>query len=78
MLEVELKGVCEPYDVSIEPRVLLIPGEILQDTVTRRKFKVVTYSLTHILHIDYVVVCFTYSRTVRRTSVTFRGLLSVT
>jgi len=44
VLEVELKGACEPYDVVIEPSVLLIPGQILQDTITRRKFKVATHS----------------------------------
>jgi len=40
VLEVELKGVCEPYDVVIQPSILIIPGQIAQDTVVRRKFKV--------------------------------------
>jgi len=40
-LEVELKGICESYNVVIEPSVLLVPGQIIQDTVIRRKFKVV-------------------------------------
>jgi len=47
VLEVELKGICESYDVVIKPSVLLIPGQILQKTVVRRKFKVKeSYSLS--------------------------------
>jgi len=41
VLEVELRGICESYDVAIDPCVILIPGKILQNTVTRRKFKVI-------------------------------------
>ena len=49
VLEVELKGVCESYDVVMEPAVLLIPGLIPQDTVVRRKFKVSHhYSVTRL------------------------------
>lgn len=43
LLELELKGTCDPYNVVIEPSVMLIPGRILQDTVIRRKFKVARY-----------------------------------
>jgi len=49
IMEVELKGDCVQYDVVIEPSVLLVPGLILQDTVTRRNFKV-THPCSSILY----------------------------
>jgi len=57
VLEVELKGVCESYDVVVEPSVLLIPGQILQDTVLRRKFKVTHWYTQSVLFIACVELC---------------------
>ena len=39
-LELELKGDCQPYCVSIEPTVIAIPGQLYQGTVIKRKFMV--------------------------------------
>lgn len=41
VLEVDIKGVCLPYNVLIEPSAFLIPGQIMQDTVIKKKFKVI-------------------------------------
>ena len=49
VLEVELKGTCESYNVVVEPTVILVPGQILQDTVVRRKFKVIHSCMNHVL-----------------------------
>jgi len=51
VLEVELRGVCECYDVVVEPRVMLVPGQIPQDTVVRRKFKVGHTVLLNVLQL---------------------------
>lgn len=40
VLEVDVKGSCIPYDLVIEPNAFIIPGQILQDTVIKKKFKV--------------------------------------
>jgi len=57
LLEVELKGVCESYDVVVEPCVLLIPGQIMQDTVIRRKFKVTQSRIQFVLIVSAECVC---------------------
>jgi len=40
VLEIDVKGSCIPYDLVIEPNAFIIPGQILQDTVIKKKFKV--------------------------------------
>ena len=49
VLEVEVKGTCELHDVSVEPSIILVPGQIIQDTIVRRKFKVFLHTV-HLLH----------------------------
>ena len=75
MLEVELKGVCEPYDVVIEPSVLLIPGQILQDTATRHKFKVATHS--HVFCELNAWLCSSRKFQICKSCIYMRGLLCV-
>ena len=40
-VEIEVKGVCEPYRVSLEPCVISIPGQILLETTLKKSFKVI-------------------------------------
>lgn len=40
VLEVEVKGSTEPFKILLEPYAVLIPGETLIHTTTRKKFKV--------------------------------------
>ncbi|XP_008295951.1 deleted in lung and esophageal cancer protein 1 [Stegastes partitus] len=48
-MEIEVKGSTEPYQVLLEPYAVVIPGEILVHTPTRRQFKMWNHSKTFIL-----------------------------
>lgn len=41
VMEIEVKGSTEPYQVLLEPYAVVIPGEIFIFTTTRRQFKVI-------------------------------------
>lgn len=41
VMEIEVKGSTEPYQVLLEPYAIIIPGEIWICTTTRRQFKVI-------------------------------------
>ncbi|XP_051796597.1 deleted in lung and esophageal cancer protein 1 isoform X2 [Acanthochromis polyacanthus] len=48
-MEIEVKGSTEPYRVLLEPYTVVVPGEILTHTPTRRQFKMWNHSKTFIL-----------------------------
>lgn len=41
VMEIEVKGSTEPYQVLLEPYAVIIPGEIYICTTTHRQFKVI-------------------------------------
>lgn len=41
VIDIEVKGSTEPYQVVLEPYAVIIPGELLIGTTTRRQFKVI-------------------------------------
>lgn len=45
-LEIEVKGSTEPYQVLLEPNVVVIPGEIFISIETRRSFMVNSQTCT--------------------------------
>uniref|UniRef100_A0A3B3ZMW1 Uncharacterized protein n=1 Tax=Periophthalmus magnuspinnatus TaxID=409849 RepID=A0A3B3ZMW1_9GOBI len=47
-VEIELKGSTEPYRVLFEPYAIVIPGELLICTTTRKQFKMWNHSKTSI------------------------------
>ncbi|KAJ0022899.1 hypothetical protein NQD34_015033 [Periophthalmus magnuspinnatus] len=47
-MEIELKGSTEPYRVLFEPYAIVIPGELLICTTTRKQFKMWNHSKTSI------------------------------
>ncbi|XP_037612878.1 deleted in lung and esophageal cancer protein 1 [Sebastes umbrosus] len=46
VMEIEVKGSTEPYQVLLEPYAVVIPGEIFICTTTRRQFKMWNHSKT--------------------------------
>ncbi|XP_039645855.1 deleted in lung and esophageal cancer protein 1 isoform X1 [Perca fluviatilis] len=46
VMEIEVKGSTEPYQVLLEPYAFVIPGEIFICTTTRRQFKMWNHSKT--------------------------------
>ncbi|XP_023122061.2 deleted in lung and esophageal cancer protein 1 [Amphiprion ocellaris] len=48
-MEIEVKGSTEPYQVLLEPYAVVIHGEIMTHTPTRRQFKMWNHSKTFIL-----------------------------
>ncbi|XP_070842315.1 deleted in lung and esophageal cancer protein 1 [Chaetodon trifascialis] len=46
VMEIEVKGSTEPYQVLLEPYAIVIPGEIFICTSTRRQFKMWNHSKT--------------------------------
>ncbi|XP_055364189.1 deleted in lung and esophageal cancer protein 1 isoform X2 [Betta splendens] len=48
VMEIEVKGSTEPYQVLLEPYAVVIPGEIFISTTTRRQFKMWNHSKTFI------------------------------
>ncbi|XP_038584685.1 deleted in lung and esophageal cancer protein 1 [Micropterus salmoides] len=46
VMEIEVKGSTEPYQVLLEPYAVVIPGEIFMCTTTRRQFKMWNHSKT--------------------------------
>ncbi|XP_029979404.1 deleted in lung and esophageal cancer protein 1 isoform X2 [Sphaeramia orbicularis] len=46
VMEIEVKGSTEPYQVLLEPYAVFIPGEVLISTTTRRQFKMWNHSKT--------------------------------
>lgn len=40
VMEIELKGPMEPYQILLEPYAVVIPGEVNIHTTLRRQFKV--------------------------------------
>ncbi|XP_044032520.1 deleted in lung and esophageal cancer protein 1 isoform X2 [Siniperca chuatsi] len=46
VMEIEVKGSAEPYQVLLEPYAVVIPGEIFMCTTTRRQFKMWNHSKT--------------------------------
>uniref|UniRef100_A0A3Q3L0I4 DLEC1 cilia and flagella associated protein n=1 Tax=Mastacembelus armatus TaxID=205130 RepID=A0A3Q3L0I4_9TELE len=49
VMEIEVKGSAEPYQVLLEPYAVVIPGEIFISTTTRRQFKMWNHSKTFII-----------------------------
>ncbi|KAM3860691.1 deleted in lung and esophageal cancer protein 1 [Diretmus argenteus] len=49
VMEIEVKGSTEPYQVQLEPYAIHIPGELFIGTATRRKFKMRNHSKSCIL-----------------------------
>ncbi|KAK7881823.1 hypothetical protein WMY93_030232 [Mugilogobius chulae] len=47
-MEIEVKGTTEPYQVLLEPYGIVIPGELLICTTTRKQFKMWNHSKTSI------------------------------
>ncbi|XP_022081791.1 deleted in lung and esophageal cancer protein 1-like [Acanthaster planci] len=43
-LEVELKGDCEEFRVTIEPYAIFVPGKLLMSTTIRKPFKMINHS----------------------------------
>lgn len=41
VMEIEVKGPTEPYQVLLDPYAIVIPGEIFISTTTLRQFKVI-------------------------------------
>lgn len=41
VIDIEVKGSTEPYNVLLEPYAVVIPGELLIGTTNRRQFKVI-------------------------------------
>lgn len=41
VMDIEVKGSTEPYQVLLEPYAVVIPGELFISTSTRRQFKVI-------------------------------------
>ena len=39
-LELEVKGVCEPLSVMLQPYAIHIPGQLMMQTATKRQFRV--------------------------------------
>ncbi|XP_068438348.1 deleted in lung and esophageal cancer protein 1 [Clinocottus analis] len=48
VMEIEVKGSTEPYQVILEPYAVVIPGEIFICSTTRRQFKMWNHSKTRI------------------------------
>ncbi|XP_026216993.1 deleted in lung and esophageal cancer protein 1 [Anabas testudineus] len=48
VMEIEVKGSTEPYQVLLEPYAIVIPGELFICTTTRRQFKMWNHSKTFI------------------------------
>ncbi|KAM9839708.1 deleted in lung and esophageal cancer protein 1 [Aulostomus maculatus] len=46
VMEIEVKGSTEPLEVLLEPYAVVVPGELLICTTTRRQFKMWNYSKT--------------------------------
>ncbi|XP_053198841.1 deleted in lung and esophageal cancer protein 1 [Scomber japonicus] len=44
VIDIEVKGLTEPYHVLLEPYAVVIPGELLIGTTTRRQFKMWNHS----------------------------------
>lgn len=40
IMEIEVKGSTQPYQVLLEPYAIIIPGELFIGTTIRRQFKV--------------------------------------
>lgn len=40
VMEIEVKGPVEPYQILLEPYAVVIPGEVYIHTTLRRQFKV--------------------------------------
>ncbi|KAM9332633.1 deleted in lung and esophageal cancer protein 1 [Pholidichthys leucotaenia] len=55
IMEIEVKGSAEPYQVLLEPYAVVIPGEIFISTTIHRQFKMWNHSKTFI--------CFQWERT---------------
>lgn len=49
VMEIEVKGSTEPYQVLLEPYAVVIPGEIFIFTPTRRQFKVISAMIDRFL-----------------------------
>ncbi|XP_061661850.1 deleted in lung and esophageal cancer protein 1 isoform X2 [Syngnathoides biaculeatus] len=48
VMEIEVKGTTEPFNVLLEPYALIIPGELFIFTTTQRHFKMWNYSKTSV------------------------------
>ncbi|XP_075906627.1 deleted in lung and esophageal cancer protein 1 isoform X2 [Nelusetta ayraudi] len=48
VMEIELKGPMEPYQILLEPYAVVIPGEVYIQTTVRRQFKMWNHSRTFI------------------------------
>ncbi|XP_041824653.1 deleted in lung and esophageal cancer protein 1 [Melanotaenia boesemani] len=49
IMEIEIKGSTEPYQILLEPYAIIIPGEVFMGMTTRRQFKMWNHSKTFIL-----------------------------
>ncbi|XP_070784344.1 deleted in lung and esophageal cancer protein 1 [Enoplosus armatus] len=49
VMEIEVKGSTEPYQILLEPYAVVIPGEVFMCTTIRRRFKMWNYSKTFII-----------------------------
>ncbi|KAM4719080.1 deleted in lung and esophageal cancer protein 1 [Anableps anableps] len=49
IMEIEVKGSTEPYQILLEPYAVIIPGEIIISTTIRKQFKMWNHSKTFIL-----------------------------
>ena len=46
VMEIEVKGLTQAYQVLLEPYSIHIPGEVFIGTTIRRSFKVISYDST--------------------------------
>ena len=52
-LELEVKGVCDPLSVMLQPYAVHVPGDLMLSTSTKRQFRVnglkIPYVLKHVV-----------------------------
>lgn len=85
VMEIELKGPMEPYQILLEPYAVVVPGEVYIHTTLRRQFKVddaLFFTPTSLLSLKFCItatvfpavsVCFVRCGTTAEPSSTFNG-----